>query len=283
MDLGTLQIRIQRSENLPVLPAVVGTVLKIVEGPNASAREVEKAVESDPAITAKILRVANSPLYGGAAVPTIGRAISVLGMNSIKSLVVGVSYQQMINGGACTSVNFNKLEFWQHSLAVATGARLLGKSRIPMRAEELYVAGMMHDVGILVLDRFMPDQLDIALRRSADLGEPLFTSELETYGFDHAAIGGVLALKWGLSPLVQKAVAFHHDPDSDGDYYDTTIIIAACNALAHEVGFRNSQGDSGVGGNPEHTAALGLSEEELTNVRDKMVEEVGLAQETFGM
>ncbi|MBX7135629.1 MAG: HDOD domain-containing protein [Fimbriimonadaceae bacterium] len=284
MELGTLQIRIQRSENLPVMSQVVSKVLKLVESPNASPREMEKVVESDAAITAKILKVANSPFYGGASVPTVGRAISVLGMNAIKSLVVGIAYQQMISGGQQQSAQlFNKFEFWQHSLAVATGARLIGKIKVPMKAEELYVAGMMHDVGMLIMDRFMPVEFDNAIRRAQDTGEPIYLAEEEVYGFDHATVGALLGDKWNLSPLIRRAIEFHHQPDNDGDYFDTTSIVTCCNVLAHQAGFTNSSTESNMEMGLSVAQAIDMDDEQLQSIRDVMIKEVTLAQQLFCM
>jgi HD-like signal output (HDOD) protein len=282
VDFGTLRIKIQRSENLPVLPQVVGKVLKLVESPSASPREMEHLVESDSAITAKILKVANSPFYGGAAVPTVGRAISMLGMNAIKSLVVGVAYQQMIGSTGPTSELFNRFEFWQHNLAVATGARVLAKIKVPMKAEEVYVAGMMHDVGMLVMDRFLPVEFDNAIRRSRECGEPLHLAEEETYQFDHAAVGALLGEKWGLSNLIRRAIEFHHRPDDDGEFFETTAIVAAANTLAHQAGFTNS---SVVATDMDLSVErfLELPEEQFVAIREVMIQEVQRGQEMFQM
>src|SRR5262249_24324776 len=154
---------ISRSENLPVLPQIVSQVLKLADDVEASPKDMERIIERDPAITAKLLRVANSSYYGLHQVSSTGRAISMLGMNAVRSLVVGVAYQQIIAGRTQAS-HFNKLEYWRHSLGVATAARILAKLKAPMLSEEMYVAGMMHDVGLLVLDRFQPMELDKAVR-----------------------------------------------------------------------------------------------------------------------
>src|SRR5271157_330857 len=98
-----------RSENLPVLPQVVSSVLRLADDPDASPKEMERIIERDPGITAKILRVANSAYYGMSQVPTIGRALTALGMNNVRSLVVGVAYQQVISGREMAA-HFSKLE-----------------------------------------------------------------------------------------------------------------------------------------------------------------------------
>ncbi|MBC8065896.1 MAG: HDOD domain-containing protein, partial [Chlorobia bacterium] len=138
VNLQSLEIKIARSENLPVLPQIVSQIMKLADDPDASPKEMEQIIERDPAVTAKILRVANSSYYGVNNIPSIARAISMLGMNTIRSLIIGVAYQQIISGRTFAS-HFNKLEFWRHSLGVGTGSRILSKIKIPLSAEELYV------------------------------------------------------------------------------------------------------------------------------------------------
>ncbi|HZH98943.1 MAG TPA: HDOD domain-containing protein, partial [Fimbriimonadaceae bacterium] len=239
MDLDSLAIKVSRSENLPVLPQIVSSVMKLADDPDASARSMERIIERDPAIAAKILRVANSSLYGVSQIPSIARAISVLGLNSIRSLVIGVAYQQIIAGRE-QAKSFNKLDFWKHSLAVATAARIIAKIKLPAKAEELYLAGMMHDVGMLVLDRFCPNEFDQALQYARQERIPIYQAERRLFGFDHADVGGLLAEKWGLTPLMTGAVRYHHSVIQDGNHGETTAMVAAANYLASAAGMPNN-------------------------------------------
>lgn len=280
MELASLEIRIARSENLPVLPQVVSSVLRMADDPDASPREIEKTVERDPAITAKILKVANSAFYGHSNVSNVGRAVSLLGMNVMRSLVVSIAFQQVI-GNRVNAANFDKLEYWRHSLAVGVAARILGKIRIPMKAEELFVAGLMHDIGMLVLDRFLPSEFDQAIQFAKSSSIALHEVEQEVMGFDHAAVGGLLAERWGLSTLMKRGIEFHHQPSLDGDYYETTCLLAAANTLAHQCGFTNSQMLAELELDPEVSASIGLPPEQYDSIRDVMVVEVVRAQEAF--
>lgn len=280
LELASLEIRIARSENLPVLPQAVSQVLKLVDDPNVSSREVEKVIECDPAITAKILRVANSAYYGGNTVPTIGRAISFLGLNSIRSLVVSVAFQQLISNSSKTT-NFNKIEYWRHCLAVATAARILGKIKLPIKAEELYCAGMMHDVGMLVMERFMAPDFDTSLARARAAMMPLHTVEELEIGFTHADVGGLLAEKWNLSKLVSHAIRYHHTPEEDGDYYETTSIVSAANVLAHQAGFTNNMPLNLYEIDAEVMEAIGLPTEQFDVIKNVIIEEVIKAQKAL--
>ncbi len=278
MDRASLEIRMSRSENLPVLPQAVSAIIHLADDPTISQRDLEKAFERDPAITAKILRVANSAYYGGGQAASIGRAISLLGVTAIRSLVVGVAFQQMI-GGKEQSKQFNKLEFWQHSLATAVACRILGKLRLPVKAEELYCAGMMHDIGLLVFDKFIPGDLDDCLEESRVLGEPLHEVEKRKMGYDHAEIGGILAGKWNLSQAIQNGIRYHHHFQGDISTSAETMLVAAGNCLAHECGYTQGMRPSAM--ENALAAALELPPEQLKVIKEVVVQEVVKAQEAF--
>ena len=279
MDLESIAIKIARSENLPVLPQIVSAVLKLADDPNASARAMEQVIERDPSITAKLLRVSNSAYYGLSQVSSVNRAISVLGMNTVRSLVVSIAYQQLVSGKVC-STKFDKTQFWLHSLAVGTACRILGKMKEPVMAEELYSAGLMHDVGILALDRFAPEELDSALALVEEEDLPLSISECRVFGFEHSVVGNLLITKWGLSGLAGDAIRYHKSPEKIPEDKRFLHVVAAADAVANEAGFTNQDAENdGV----HHTTMdyLQLPEAQLEIIKNVIVLEVGKAQEVF--
>lgn len=280
MDLESLKIKIARSENLPVLPQIVSQVIKVADDPDGSPKALEKIIERDAAISAKILRVANSSFYGLNQVNSIGRALGVLGMNTVRSLVVAIAYQQIISGRT-QSQYFDKVAFWQHSLAVATTARVLGKLRSPGHTEELYSAGMMHDIGLLVMDRFCPDQLDQAIKYSRDEQIPLHQAEATVLGFDHTLVGGLLAEKWGLQGLMRNAIVFHHEPVMDDQCFESTCLIAVANGMAHQSGFTNNGGAPSPEIDATAFTVLELPDEQLTIISTVVSAEIQKAQEAY--
>lgn len=282
MELASLEIKVARSENLPVLPQVATAVLRMADDPNASARNLEKLIERDPALAGKTLRVANSSYYGLSNASTITRAISILGLNTIRSLVISVSYQQMISGRVAAN-NFDKLAFWSHSLATATAARILGKMQMPEKAEELYLAGMMHDVGYLVMDRFYPGELDEAIRLAHEENTDVAQAEQKVFGFDHGDVGGMLARKWGLPALLEKAIQFHHRVDEDTEYQATTAIVAVANHIAKKGGLVNNNPPGCELADSTAMSLVGLPEQQLTVVSEVMLQEVEKAQAAFSI
>ncbi|MCX7800353.1 MAG: HDOD domain-containing protein [Fimbriimonadales bacterium] len=280
VEFGSLALKVARSENLPVLPQVASSVLRLADDPNASPKMMERVIEKDPAVTAKILRVANSAYYGLSNVGDIGRAIGVLGMNAVRSLVVGVVFQQMASSRE-HAPSYSKLEYWRHSLAVAVTSRILAKLKMPDLAEELYVAGMMHDVGMLVMDRFCPDEFDRAILFARAQQVPLNLAEKLVLGFDHCQVGAMLASKWGLTPMVARAIEFHHRPASDSESASTNAIVSLADGLAHRAGFTNNVPLTKLPDWSEALSIVGIPEAQLEVVQQVVVQEVIRAQEAF--
>ncbi len=280
VEFASLALKVSRSENLPVLPQVASAVLRLADDPNSSPKMMERTIERDPAITAKILRVANSAYYGLSNVGSIGRAIGVLGMNAVRSLVVGVVFQQLAAGKE-QAPSYSKLEYWRHSLAVAVTARILGKLRMPAAAEELYVAGMMHDVGMLVLDRFCSDEFDRAIQFARSQQIPLHMAERFAFGYDHCQVGAMLAAKWSLPTVVARAIEFHHNPKADTESQLATAIVCLADHLAHRAGLTNNVPLPKLPDWTEPREMVGISEEQLTVIQQVVVQEVIRAQDAF--
>ena len=236
MDLESVAIKLSRSENLPALSNVVCSVMKLADDPTVSPTALEKVIEQDTGLTAKLLRVASSSYYGGVQVPSVGRAVSVLGIDTVKSLVLAISMQSLSSGESSVK-GFDKVAFWQHSLAAALAARILGKLRLPVSAEELYSAAMLHDIGFIVMERFLPNELSAAMTLAQEAKIELHEAERQTLGFDHTEVGGLLAEKWGLSDHMYHAIRYHHSVMEDPMNYETTHIVSASNTLAHQCGF----------------------------------------------
>lgn len=281
VQLASLEIRMARSENLPVLPQAVSEIMRLADDPNANQRELERAFEQDPAMTAKILKVANSAYYGGVNVPTIGRAISFLGMSAIRSLVVGVSFQQM-SLNKSESKHFDKLVFWKHSVATALASRVIAKLKVPAKGEELYCTGMMHDIGLLVFERFVPKEFDAAVELSTRTGKPMIDAEREVLGFDHAEVGGILAEKWGLNDLMRNGIKYHLDAKKDGHYFETTSVVQWADMIASQCGY-GGLGVAKTMNEIDLAASMGLPVEQIPIIQQVVIQELEKVQSSFNI
>ena len=281
VDLKTLEIKIARSENLPALPQVASAVLKLADDPNASARSVEQVIERDAAMAAKILRVANSSYYSAGAVPSIGRAVSLLGINALRSLVISVAYSQIV-GGKSSAARFDKKQFWQHSLAVGTTARILGKLKIPGKAEELYAAGMMHDIGLIVLDKFAPEVLDEAISLTHREPMPLDQALRSTAGYDQSEVGYALAQRWNLSAVLKDAVRWVNNP-FEAENMETTAMITIANRIADQAGYPNNTTVLEDGYSDELLDAVGMPAQQCEAIVAVVQNEVARSASAFAL
>lgn len=152
----------------------------------------------------------------------------------------------------------------------------------PALAEELYVTGLIHDIGILTMDRFIPGDLDLVIRKAQAKNICFGEAEKEILGFDHAEVGGYLGEKWKLTQMTTNAIRFHHSPHDDPNNPLSTAIIIAANFLAYQLGYPAM---TGIPGDPElelHFKELGLSEEQISLISETIAAEVDQADQTYG-
>ncbi len=282
MELESMAIRIARNENLPVLPQVARFMLERTNDPNLSAREIEKVVEKDPAIAAKVIKAASSAQFGGNSLTSIGAAITILGLQQLKQIVMSASFQAMLSNGQPAG-EFNPMEYWRHSIAVGAGAKIMGRLKGLKNVEELYMAGMLHDVGMLVMVRFLPAKFDLILAQAISENRPIHEVEQEILGWDHTQVGDLLAQKWGLSPVIRAAIRFHHQPLFDEDQPTTTAMIAVANDLSHTVGFLNNAPTCAYEVCGSALEEIGIPAAQLPTVGEVMVNEVTKAETVLGL
>ena len=201
--------------------------------PNSTVDDIAEAVARDPAFTLRLLRVANSPLYGlSSHVETPAKAVSIIGTQQIRSLALSMSITHAFAGLPNELVSMDN--FWRHSLLCALVARLLAKQMRRCDPEALFTAGLLHDIGELVIFNRLPDKAKESLLHVLDSPDelPVNLAEQEAMGFDHAAVGGELAKAWNLPALLQECIAFHHDIGGARQYPCEVALVHIANILA---------------------------------------------------
>ncbi|GBC89988.1 hypothetical protein HRbin14_00720 [bacterium HR14] len=237
MELSALSIRVARTPGLGMLPQITSQILRMVDNPNASPRQIGALIERDPGLASKLLKTANSAYYGSPGkIKTVSQAISVMGLSAVRSVVVSQAYQQMtaVRGA---SKRFDRLAFWQHSLATASAARVLAKLKGYRDPEEAFLAGLMHDAGRLVMDRFLPNEFDQICTLALERAIPLIEAEREVLGYTHVEIGDMLAEQWNLPDGLRTAIRMHHQPKGTFAECPLGYLVYAANIVAHQVGF----------------------------------------------
>ncbi|MCB1749702.1 MAG: HDOD domain-containing protein [Gammaproteobacteria bacterium] len=216
-------------------PDVCARVLQLARSPTASADDIGAVVACDPTLTSRVLRIANSPLYGlRGRVDTVSRAITILGSDALVNLVVAVSAVASFSRIANDLVNMDT--FWRHSLYSALIARDLARQCHVLHPERLFVAGLLHDIGSLVIYHRTPDTARALLTAAAGDEGRMFALERDNFGFSHAEVGALLLESWTLPEALQDAVRWHHEPASaPGDQSDPALVHIA-DALANHSG-----------------------------------------------
>ncbi len=258
---------LQKIEEIPSLPNVVLELMRLIDNPMTSTRQIEQVLEVDQGLSLKVLKLANSAYYaipGGAT--SMKRALTFLGLNTVKQIVVSAAVANQFK--KLDSPQFNLTEFWKHSVGVGITAEVIAKHLKIRAPEEAFVCGLVHDLGKLAL--LMIDK-EKFLKTGILANEKNLTflqAEIELEAPRHAHWGQVLAKKWKLPILLQSAIRDHHvvshslrltpDPESN----QIVDIIYISNQWMHHSGF----GDSGYKGaealNPEVLGRLGLKQED---------------------
>lgn len=274
----TLEELVARVEDLPALPAVVTQVMRLIEDPDSTAADLNAVISRDQALTAKVLRLANSAYYGFARrVGTVTEAVVLLGFNTIRNLVLAASVSNVLQREA-PGYHLARGELWRHSLTSAMAARLLARKARFRAAEEAFVAGLLHDIGKLILSQYVGQAYQELLDRVAQSGLPFMEAERQVLGFDHAQAGGLVAEKWNLPEALVEAISCHHQPQLARRHPPLTALAHAGDALALMLG-----AGLGVDGlmyplDWEAVAAVGLTEnqiqEAMTELADSLTDEV---------
>ena len=269
--------------DIATLPEVTIKIIEIVESPKSTARELHEVIKNDPALSVKVLKVVNSAFYGlPGQVASVDRAIILLGMSAVKNIAIAASIARLFKGKRI-SEHFSAADLWRHSVSVAVAARALGKcSPHPVMPDELFVAGLIHDVGTLVERQAYPDQFSEVINRCVSEEIDFLECEREVIGADHQAFGVALTTKWKFPKHLRAAVGFHHTPDAvsaELRNMATLIQVADIMACQEKLGFYLTARNDSVTAPMLET--LAIKPEQVDEVRANLAELVADAENTL--
>ena len=200
------------SGNLPTLPAVASKLVSITADEDTTINEIADVITKDIALSAKILKVANSAFYGFAQqIGTIGQAVSIMGVNAVRSLVLSFSFLNIRKEAKDDAFDYKS--FWERGLASAVSARLIMQSIDKDDAEEAFIAGLIQNIGEMVMARTFPKQVRQVQDKTKGSPDSAIAFEKKIIGASHAAIGHAVVKKWGFPSLLLAPVLYHHDPE----------------------------------------------------------------------
>lgn len=224
------------------LPEVFIKVEEVLNNPHSSSDHLKRIIDEDPALTARLLRLANSAYYGfHAKVESVSQAITILGTQQLRELVLACSVLKVFSNISDEQISMES--YWRHSIACGLVARSLASLRYENNVEHYFVAGLLHDIGRLVLLMERPHLVSEIFEQANEEKEMLFVVERQHLGFNHAQLGGLLLKNWKLSSRLVEAVSFHHRPKGAKNFpIDAAIVhIADHIANALEMGSSGEQ------------------------------------------
>ncbi|PIE22165.1 MAG: hypothetical protein CSA62_13875 [Planctomycetota bacterium] len=270
MTLRELGEQIEQTVTIPTVPTTLFEIDRIVNDPDGSAAEAAEVIAKDPAIASKVLRLANSSIYGlKSQVCDIPHAVSILGLRVLRNLVVQATILQEFGDKGDGVADFDLDHLWDHSIKVGVAAKELARlSPLDFELDEevAYTAGLLHDIGKILLIENSPEQYAQAIQISQERGLHLFHAEHKVFHYTHAEVGAVLAKAWNLHRNLCNGILYHHIPGKDPDSWALGCLVHVANGLAHQVCERHPYRGHEL--RPEALKILRLQEEDLDSVRE---------------
>ena len=234
---------IAKIEDLPTLPRTVLRITEFINDPRASAKDLARIITDDQVLTARLLKLVNSSFYGfQQRVATVTEAVLLVGFDAIRSLLLTTSVFDLFPSRTARSRRDQEM-LWDHSLACAVGAKVIGGTVRYEKLEELFVAGLLHDIGKIVEMTLRPEDFARVAERVRDRRLLISAAEMDVLGCTHADIGRLLAERWTLPPKLVNTIAWHHTPAAAGAFAVESSIVHLADILARAL-------QLGSGGDP---------------------------------
>lgn len=239
--------------DIATLPEITIKIIQIVEDPKSTARDLHDIIKNDPALSVKVLKVVNSAFYGlPGQVASVDRAIILLGLSAVKNIAIAASIARLFKGRRI-SEHFSASDLWRHSVGVAVVAADIAKAAPhDVLVDEVFVAGMIHDIGMMVERQAYADAFANVVNRCMDGKTNMLEAERKLIGADHQAFGVGLTTKWKFPRHLRAAVGFHHNPEAlspELQNLATLIQLADVLCCQEKVGFYLTAADGQISQN----------------------------------
>lgn len=267
---------------LVTLPDVFIRINQLVENPSSTTSDIAKVVSQDPSFTVRLLRVANSPYYGlSSTVDTVSKAVAIIGTSQIRNLALSTSVASTFAGLPNDLVSMDN--FWHHSLYCALTARILAKQARKCDPEAVFTAGLLHDIGELVIFNRLSALAKEVLLLVLDSGDelPVYEAEWQIMGFDHAQVGGELARQWHLPSMLEECIAYHHSILEAQHHPRETALVHIANILALMAEVDTLDAGDVQPINPRAWEITGLAEDVIEPAVREAQEEIAEAEKLF--
>lgn len=262
--------------DLPPLPAVVTRIMEMVNNPETSAEDLNQLISMDQALSSKVLRIVNSAYYGfPKRISTITHAVVILGFNTVRNLVLGVSAFGLLSQKSIP-YGLNRAKFWEHSVAAAVAGNVLARRRLARSrsaAEEAFIGALLHDIGVLFLDSYFPVQYAVTIAFAAREGRSSREAEAMILGMDHVTIGRRIAQHWNFPSRLVSMIGNHHEPSRQKEHFDMAAIVHAADWMAWQCGYPSSEHTQAPELLPEVVEWLEFDETTLEEIKCEVLQQ----------
>lgn len=257
---------LKKVQNVPSLPQFVLLTLKKLDDERSSASDVASSLSKDQGLVVRVLRLANSAYYGiPRTITSVTEAVAILGFKTLRSIVLAASIYPFM-AQSQKGYALDRGELWRHSLGVAYVSRFIGSKLSGVDMEEAYLAGLLHDIGKIVLNEYVRYGYSIISKIVEEKAIPFTEAEREVLGFDHAEIGAMIIDQWALPEVYAMAAHYHHMPEDlpeEKKNYRTMVdVVHIANAMCLMLGF-----GLGADGLQHNISEMAL---ERLNLKDKV-------------
>lgn len=232
-DFPTIDQLVEKKIQLSSLPDIYHQVVNVLNDPKSSASHLAKVIGKDPGLSSSLLKIVNSAFYSlPQKVSSITRAIALIGGKELSTIAMGISVIRFFKDIPADLVNMKK--FWLHSIATGVLARYIAAQKVGLPEEEFFIAGLLHDIGRLILFREFPQTMTYAIRQSRTQHSQLLHVEHQIFRFDHSLVADRAMEKWNFPKLLRQTIRYHHIPLSSPIPIEASILYTA-NTLASAI------------------------------------------------
>ena len=226
--------------DLPTIPVIAQKILAVVDQDNTAAEKIATLIESDQSLTVRILTLANSAYYGRRRqIATVKQAVVVIGWVMLKQVSLGVVMSKTLGTG------LHRIGFWRHSMMTAHAASIAAERSGLKNVEVAFIAGLLHDVGKLVMDSTLPEEYQRARALVEQTGCPLVDAERKIFQTDHVEVGTWMAERWQFPPELIAAISLHHTAETPtGPHAKLIAAVFVANKLVNAVDYQVKHPDS---------------------------------------
>lgn len=268
----------KKISGLPTLPTVISKMIELVDNPRTDTRTLARLISNDQSLTARILKLANSAYYGfSREISTVDTAIVVMGFNAVKEMGLSLSvFDAFKNIGSIEGFDINK--YWEHSVACGITSRYLARKFNLIEPGELFVGGLLHDIGKMIIIQYMPEEFNhiTALMEETDIDYS--EAEIAVMGISHGEIGSLIAERWHLPKRIATCIRYHHEPDKAPAFKPDSAVVELADMICHRVRMGNDNHRKEFEPQEEVLACIDetatLSEDEMISAQEELFMEL---------